>query len=195
VPYASSGETWDANKCVPVMGDQAPGEPCTYGGIEVATDDCDATSACWGVMQVGLELKGNCVPICMGSEDNPMCPTGWSCLISSRGSLGLCAPNCDPLVQDCGAGLGCYWASSDFHCSSAGDIPVGEPCELFDDCADGNPCILAEQLPDCAGSSCCSTFCDVSAPTCSLPGTTCVAIFEPGRAPPLYDDVGICMLP
>ena len=56
VPYGSTGGNWDANKCVPVMGDQEPGEPCWWGGVVEATDNCDETSACWDVWDVDGEL-------------------------------------------------------------------------------------------------------------------------------------------
>src|SRR5262245_54015313 len=48
VPFSSTGTNWDANHCVPVTGTSAAGEPCTYGGVVEATDDCDANTICWG---------------------------------------------------------------------------------------------------------------------------------------------------
>jgi hypothetical protein len=43
VSYASSGGSWDANKCVPVLGDGAAGEPCSYGGTTAARGSTAST--------------------------------------------------------------------------------------------------------------------------------------------------------
>jgi hypothetical protein len=199
VPYASGSGTWDAHKCVPVMGDQAPGEPCWYGGAVAATDTCDETSMCWNVMEIDGELVGTCTTLCTGSGDNPECPEGSSCSISSEGSVYICISNCDPLLQDCNRGLACYWVNGGFSCVfTTQDIPTGEPCGFINDCAVGNGCVTAEVLPGCAGASCCTLFCNVMLgdQQCdALPGTSCVAFFEQGMAPPGYELVGLCILP
>jgi hypothetical protein len=59
-PYGSTGTEWDAHKCVPVTGDQALGEPCTWGGIIEATDDCDSTGVCWDLREVDGQFVGSC---------------------------------------------------------------------------------------------------------------------------------------
>jgi hypothetical protein len=199
VPYASGGgNVWDASKCVPIMGDQQVGEPCQWGGIVEATDDCDATSLCWDVMDVDGELIGTCFAICQGMADMPECPPGSRC--SSCGScFPICIPTCDPLVQDCGEGLGCFWANVSFSCIfTAGEIPTGEPCGYLNDCVPGDYCVDAANLPSCVGSSCCTAFCDLQlgdAGCAMQPNTTCVSFFEQGMAPPGYENVGICILP
>jgi hypothetical protein len=197
--YASSGGSWDANKCVPVMGDQMPGEPCWYGGALEATDNCDETGACWNAIDVEGELVGICQAFCTGSPDNPECPPKSSCAISGNGSPSLCIDGCDPLVQDCGPGLACYWANGNFNCIFTTEgIPAGEPCGFINDCAGGNICVAAESLPACAGSACCTPFCDLElgeGPCGAVPGTSCVPLFEEGAAPPGYDLVGVCMSP
>mgnify|MGYP006921782934 CR=1 FL=1 len=69
VPFASTDSgVWDGNKCVPVQGDQAPGEDCTWTGIVEATDDCDANSICWNAELVGDQYVGTCVAQCTGSR-------------------------------------------------------------------------------------------------------------------------------
>ncbi|HVI01648.1 MAG TPA: hypothetical protein VM869_23190, partial [Enhygromyxa sp.] len=194
VPYASSGGVWDDHKCVPVTGNQAPGEPCMYGGIVEATDDCDETSACWDVMDVDGQPIGVCTPFCLGSESDPECPPMSQCTLSGSGTINFCIKSCDPTLQDCGAGLGCFWANNDFNCIfTARDIPAGEPCGFINDCAAGLGCLPAEVLPDCAGSACCSAFCDLNRgdePCDAIPGTVCSAFFEEGTAPLGYDHVG-----
>jgi hypothetical protein len=196
VPWGSSGAEWDANKCVPVTGDGQPGDTCTWGGIVEATDDCGAESICWDVMDVDGQLVGVCTPFCGGTADAPICAPETSCIIANDGSVTLCLQNCDPLLQDCGAGLACFWAVSNFNCVfTTQDIPTGEPCGYINDCAAGNFCADAAALPACNGSACCASFCDLTDPVCNVQGTECSAFFEEGMAPPGYEDVGVCLLP
>ena len=197
VPYANDGgNVWNANKCVPVSGDGAVGDTCTWGGIIEATDDCGADSICWDVMDVDGQLLGVCTEYCGGTADAPICPPTTSCIIINEGSINVCITNCDPLLQDCGAGLACFWANTAFSCIfTAGEIPTGEPCGFINDCAAGNLCADATTLPTCAGAACCTPFCDLTDPLCSTMGTECVSFFEEGMAPPGYEDVGVCVLP
>lgn len=195
VPYASSGGTWDSTKCVSITGDQGPGQPCVSGGSAAATDDCGAGSFCWNVVEIDAELIDECVAMCTGSGDLPVCPEGSFCSVSTSGVLNLCLTPCDPLLQDCGVGRGCYWASNEFVC-----IPTdgGQPCGYINDCAPGSTCVQGEALPACAGSACCTQFCslEVGDPGCAAaPETSCVPFFDDGFAPPEYLDVGGCLLP
>jgi hypothetical protein len=197
VPYGSSGGNWDANKCVPIMGDQAPGEPCTWGGILEATDDCDANGACLDVTEVDGELVGTCFAFCMGAPDNPECPEGFWCPQYGDGSLTFCHPVCDPIVQDCDRGEACFWAGSHFECVfTTQDIPAGQPCGYINDCAAGLFCMDAAAFPACEGSACCTPFCDLmlgDGPCEAIMGTMCVPFFEEGTAPPGYDNLGVCL--
>jgi len=198
VPYASSGGTWDANKCVPIMGEQATGEPCTYAGAVEVTDDCDATGMCWDVTLVDDEWIGVCRAFCTGSPDSPGCPPASACTVSGSGVINICIPTCDPTVQDCAPGLACFWVAGDFSCISATqDIPAGEPCGFINDCAAGLGCFAGELFPACEGPSCCSPFCDLGlgdGPCDAVPGTSCVAFFEEDSAPPEYEHVGVCLV-
>jgi hypothetical protein len=194
VAYASTGGNWDANKCVPVMGDGQPGDPCMYNGAVESTDDCAADSWCW---DVNVDNIGTCTPFCGGTPDNPICDPGAACSIANNGSITLCLLACDPLLQDCPAdGTSCFWAGTDFVCANATqDIPTGEPCGFINDCVAGNLCADAANLPNCNGSACCASFCSVSDPTCTVAGTECTAFFEEGMAPPGYEDIGLCIIP
>jgi hypothetical protein len=196
VPYASSGTVWDANMCVPVTGDGAIGDTCISAGIVEATDDCGLDSICWDVMDIDGVLTGVCTPFCAGTADVPICDPGSSCMIASDGSITLCIPTCDPLIQDCGDALGCYFTGSDFNCVfTTSNIPMGEPCGYINDCAPGNFCADATSLAVCDGSACCALFCNLVDPLCLLAQTECVAFFDEGMAPPGHEDVGVCILP
>ena len=195
VPYGSTGGNWDANKCVPVLGEGKIGDPCTYDGVVEATDSCDANSMCWNVGDVDGEVLGTCHPFCTGSPDVPMCPGGSSCSISCDGSLTVCIPNCDPLEQDC-LGTGCYWDGSDFSCIfTTQDLEEGESCGFINDCKPGLMCASGEFVPGCEGSACCAAFCDIAAVSCSLEGTECVPFFEDGLAPEGQEHIGVCIDP
>jgi hypothetical protein len=200
VPYSSMGGNWDANKCVPVMGDQAAGESCIYSGVVDSTDNCDATSFCWDVIDIDGQLIGICAPFCLGTADDPECPVGRTCPISADGGVNVCLTTCDPVAQECDEGRACYWANGNFNCIlTTESIPAGEPCGFINDCAEGLGCFTAEVLPDCQGSACCSGFCDLNLGDgpCEalLPGTVCSSFFEENMAPPGYEHVGVCILP
>ena len=196
VPYGSTGGSWDANKCVPVMGDGQPDDPCTYGGTVDATDDCAQDSYCYNVQEVDGMMVGACTLFCTGSSDEPICEPGSACLITNQGSITLCLETCDPLLQECDAGLGCSWAQDDFLCVfTAEDIPLGEPCGSFNDCTPGTACLAAELMPNCEGSACCGSFCNLVEPSCPQEGTECTPFFEEAMVPPEHENVGICVLP
>ena len=200
VAYASSGGTWDANKCVPVTGDGAEGDPCIYDGADFGTDDCDENTVCWNAINMDGTLVGTCYPFCMGSADDPICENGNICRIVNDGVITVCLPPCDPLLQDCGEGLGCYWSggSQTFQCIivAGSGIPTGDPCGFNNDCAPGNFCAAADVLNSCDGSACCAAFCDLNDdPTTCTDGYSCVPFFDMGQAPPMYESLGLCILP
>jgi hypothetical protein len=196
VPHSSTGEdTWDAVKCVPIMGDQASGEPCTYSGAVESLDDCDGANWCWEVDENG---NGICHPFCTGSPEMAECPPITACTYSVIDVVNVCVATCDPVLQACDEGEGCYWTGAYFTCVMLGDIPTGEPCSIVNDCAEGNICMPSEFLPECEGSSCCSTFCDLElgdSQCAAQPGTACLPFFEGARVPPEYEHVGVCLLP
>ena len=65
-PYVSSGHTWDVLKCVPILGDQAPGEACVY---EAALDDCDGSGMCFNA-QLTIVVSP---PIASSTASTPAC--------------------------------------------------------------------------------------------------------------------------
>jgi hypothetical protein len=196
VPYWSSDEGW-THQCVPVTGAQATGEPCSYDPDE-ATDDCDASGACWNVQEVDGELIGECARFCAGTPSEPICPSGSYCPLSSNGSLVLCQAACDPVADDCDEGTACTWRGYAFACMLTNDIPAGQPCQYTQDCAAGSVCVDAEVVPDCGGSACCAAYCDLDlgdGPCEIVLGSVCTPFFIEGEAPPEYAHVGVCGLP
>ncbi|NVB37333.1 ribulose phosphate epimerase [Pseudenhygromyxa sp. WMMC2535] len=191
VAYASSGGGWDANKCVPVMGEGQIGDSCSYAGAAEGTDDCGADSWCWDTDEEGQ--NGTCIPFCSGSADDPMCDAGSSCTIANDGTINVCLPTCDPLLQNCESeGNSCYWDNSGFVCATATeDIPTNGECGYINDCVGGNLCVDASYLPDCAGSA----YCDTDDGECTVDGTECVAFWEEGEEIPGLETLGVCILP
>ena len=199
VAYANVSDYWNATKCVPVTGSQPAGQPCVYAGPEVATDDCDADSSCWNALPVGEESIGTCSSFCGGTSDAPTCADPLtSCRMGNEGSVALCLPTCDPLLQACEPGLGCYWSegSGDFHCirSSGPGIPSGVPCGFNNDCAPGNFCADMDAVSGCMGSACCASYCVLGQdPSPCGPTSSCIPFFADGTAPPELVDLGLCV--
>lgn len=205
--YATAGTSWDANKCVMVMGDDQPGDDCTAtdGSGVSGNDTCAEGSMCWDIDSE--TMNGYCVEFCTGAPNNAKCEGDTICAIYNDGVLPLCLPSCDPLSAgaDCpnernvciadpgGLGFVCVLNAS-------GDMaPYGTECQYVNSCNQGLFCAAAEAVPGCAGSQgCCSEFCDVNQPnTCSGMGggQECVPWFAMGDAPPGYEDVGGCAIP
>lgn len=178
--------------CVPVLGDGQESSPCSYDPAS-RTDDCDADSFCWALAGDALSCHAFCDPQLEPSS----CMYG-SCLHAlapEAAPLSLCVSDCDPLLQNCPAGAGCYRvAMHEFICLPLlGDAGPGEPCEQVQDCAPGNHCMEAEALANCPADKCCAPFCDAWDPNCeAVPGTQC-AILEPD--PWCRNPLGLCVSP
>ena len=193
VPYAANGEVWNANKCVPELGEGQTDEACEYDGIVEASDDCSDDHACWFVD----DSEGLCTPFCTGTPDDPNCPEGRTCFIGFQGSVTMCVPSCDVLTQDCGPEQVCTWVTDDFGCLPADPAPaqIGDPCvdEDLPNCAPGDLCVAAESLPACADSHCCTSYCDLDMPSCPSPELACEPFFD--QPPPGLETVGVCITP
>jgi hypothetical protein len=190
VPFSTTGTVFDANKCVPVTGDGQPGDPCTHGGPMEGTDDCGADSICLVVGDSSV-----CTEFCQGTPDDWICPEGLVCHISHDGSITVCRPQCNPLLQDCGDGWACHF-SYGFTCSDITEnLPLGEPCQWWKECAPGLTCLSTDLLPDCADEECCASYCDLDAPICPQMGTECTPLLVAGMPWPGFENVGTCTLP
>ena len=190
------GSLLNATRCVPLDPQPVgPGEPCVAQGQ--GFDDCAAGSVCWSSTRYP---EGECVAFCVGSPEDPDCSDpGSVCHVSGDG-LALCIPQCDPLdPQACPEGQACYPVDSSTVCvsdASGEDGGIFEPCEYVNTCDPGSHCAAADTVGQCdaGASSCCTPYCDLTAPSCPE-GTQCVPLFDEGAGPPDSENVGSCGVP
>lgn len=198
VPYASTGGVLDENKCVPVLGSQATGEPCVIDNRLDANDNCDATGVCSDLQVVDGKVVGTCHAFCTGSWTEPQCPVYSYCQQPSNSAPTMCIPMCNPLTQDCAGDLSCYHGSNGiFLCGNTQGKEISKPCGFINDCAAGLICLGAESLPDCGGEACCTVYCDLQAgdvQCAGFPGTVCLSFWD--DTPLLgYENLGVCVSP
>lgn len=195
-PYASDGgDIWDANKCVPVTGNDQPGQGCSAdGGGTSGYDTCVAGAMCVGVSAQGV---GTCASLCSGSIDMPQCSPGLACFSTHGDVLNLCVQICDPLLPgDCALSSDvCVPSGDTFVCTANNwDGMKGDfsPCGYINECGAGRFCGDGGLAPSaCSGApSCCIPVCNLTMPLC-LNGTSCTAYYT-GNIPPKYIDLGYC---
>lgn len=201
MPWANDGgNSWNATRCSPVApAPDAIGESCAVEGSGTSGfDSCEAGLMCWDVD--GETNVGTCIALCGCGPLAPTCEGATICSISNDGTLPICLPTCDPLVQaECGDGQGCYQVGDVFQCApdaSGSTGAAGDACANINGCDAGLVCLNASAVLGCAGASCCTTFCDVDEGNgqCPIPGTACTPIFPVGEAPePCHEDTGYCI--
>ncbi|HET6585883.1 MAG TPA: ribulose phosphate epimerase [Nannocystaceae bacterium] len=197
---------WDALGCFPLVANaKQPGDSCTVTGNGVSgIDDCELGAMCMGVDDE--TLVGVCVAMCEGTAASPRCAdTSTTCIIANDGVILVCLPQCDPLVQDCAEGEGCYESGTGgFFCfaqdeTAAGDAAYGESCMTLNFCNPGLMCAPASTVPGCTSEYCCTEFCDAALgpEQCAgaAGGQTCTPYFAVDATPPGFDDVGVCAVP
>jgi hypothetical protein len=98
------------------------------------------------------------------------------------------AEPCDPLVQDCDSGLGCYFDNEGYSCQTAGSVGLYDECEFANSCTPGLLCAQPFANSNCneAHIGCCVAFCSVAAPGCDA-SEDCVSM---GVGDP---DIGVCL--
>ena len=182
-PWANDGgETWRTTRCSPV--DPRPdraGESCTVqGSAWSGHDSCEAGALCWNVD--AETLGGQCVSMCQGNFNEPVCGEGETCLVANDGQLTLCLPACDPLESTCGEGFGCYPNGLDgFACVREGE----------------NVHVRNFFHPHCPAGSVmtldgCVALCDLAIEGGCEGEATCQAYYARGKAPRGLEDVGVC---
>ncbi len=197
----------DDIRCCPIIGD-APGQPgdtcevVDYFGS--CLDDCDVGSFC---LDIDNDGEGTCQAFCGGTPNNPQCESDETCFVYFQGTP-LCFDKCDPLVQDCGEGQGCYpdenaAGGTGFIClpQVGTENTYGDYCWLLSNCAPGFVCVTPDFQPDCDGVvGCCTPVCDTTeADTCDTFNSEleCSSWYLNGQTPPdaSLENVGVCILP
>lgn len=81
--YATVDAFWDANKCVPIVGDGEVGDECTVVDNDIAggNDDCAKGFFCWGIDPD--TMLGTCVEVC--PEDPGACQGDTHCALLNDG--------------------------------------------------------------------------------------------------------------
>lgn len=154
------------------------GDTCTED-LQGGQDDCAIQSIC---------VAGTCATLCAGTPANPVCDDPSTSCAVYGGALPLCQPSCDPLQQDCEQGDGCYPDPQGdvFVCRTDASGEFGGPGDTCDSHNDCDPGLL------CADT--CTFFCVFQGPMAACPPPlACVAWFQPGQAPPGYENVGACL--
>lgn len=196
-PYATDGgPVWDANHCVPVTGNDEPGQGCTAdGGGTSGYDSCVAGALCIGVE---LDGTGTCVSLCGGTAKAPTCSPGLACLSTNDGALNECVQICDPLQAESCVLVNdvCVPYGDDFVCVADGSDGTEMDyvaCTYINECGAGRFCGVADLAPvHCAKSElCCVPLCSLEKQGPCFDGTTCLPYFE-GNPPAKYADLGYC---
>ncbi len=182
--------TVDATKCVPVIGDDLWGEPCERFEDN---DTCAAGFFCMTDVS-GNTGMGSCLEYC--SPGVP-CEFGGECFAFNDGVLPVCEVTCDPLLQDCPMGQGCYAAFDNFVCALPGAPDGlgndGDTCNTIQSCNPGLICRGGTAGCPMDGA-CCTPVCEVGGPdVCMDPAEDCVQALE--DPPPGLEIVGYCGVP
>jgi hypothetical protein len=194
--YVADGEFGPTDRCVELLGEKLEGESCVQIGD---SDDCAAQRICWAT-----DADGN-GGICVGFCDTGLtCELdGELCSVANGGLLPLCLPRCNPLVQDCIDGWGCYpdpgqrWVCDLDRSGAAG--AHGEACECINCCDPGLACMagVTVDAEGCGGdgaAGCCAVVCNTDAVEDSCPTELedCDPFYEPDALLMGYENVGIC---
>ena len=208
VPFNENGGIFpDGVKCVPETpnADEIGAECQTMGGFGSGEDSCVAGSLCLDLDDDGF---ATCVEFCQGeTPEEAFCEDpDETCVELFEPIIPVCFRKCNPLVQDCPDGEGCFMdapmlGAEGFVCMplvknlSPGGGVFPEGCIAMSNCAPGNSCVFAENVPSCQGVYCCTPWCDLDLtdPCPDYEETmSCIPWYPQGEAPPNFDNVGIC---
>jgi len=199
----------DGVKCVDeAVNADGIGEECNViGNFGSGDDTCVKGSMCFDIDNNG---EGSCVGHCSGTPELPVCQKSEEvCVTFFDPPVPLCFVSCDPLIQNCPTGEGCYMdapniGSEGFVCMPTVLAPTengdyGDLCYNQAGCAPGFSCIWPENVPNCKFEYCCSPWCDYESDpsVCSDLDETmeCVPWYEEGMEQPGLETLGICAIP
>ncbi len=116
-------------------GDKAVGQSCSQPSMVGASDDCVSGSHC---------VFGTCHEMCVIGT-SPCAAGGCVGVNNLEMQFDICLPNCDPLLQNCGAGDGCYLTGDGPVCAAVvgaggAGVPPGGSCTSLNDCQAGSGC-------------------------------------------------------
>ncbi|PRQ02347.1 hypothetical protein ENSA5_24020 [Enhygromyxa salina] len=188
------------NRCVELSGEGVEGEACERVGD---TDTCAKHHICWATDAEGI---GTCVAFCTSTLvcEDPLA----ICSVSTGGLLSLCLPKCDPLIQDCAEGFGCYpddyerWSCDRDQSGAAG--AHGDACACLNCCDPGLMC-MSGALVDAEGCGldgapgCCGAICTLDEAAavegqCPSEAERCEPFYESDAVLMGYEQVGLCQL-
>jgi hypothetical protein len=143
------------------------GGTCTQPAVVGEADGCIAGSHC---------VFSTCHTICSLMPSVP-CSMG-GCVGVEGLDFAICLPNCDPLLQDCPLGQGCYLTADGPVCATVvGAAGPGMACMYLNDCTAGSGC-----FDDGLGGGICYKYCNFASypnlpdPTHCTTGQTCTGI-------------------
>lgn len=175
----------DAVGCAPLHPNAVGlGGRCQVGGC--GFDDCDQGLVCPRGDEAAI-----CIPICTVVDTS--CPGQRSCVDVVGPPVGVCAPSCDLLEQNClDPEHGCYELGMGPVCESvANNAGLYDPCEFANACAPGLTCVSPDSVAGCmtmgAGRGCCTPYCSIADDACP-DGLQCTFADITG-AP----DIGVCV--
>ena len=198
--YVEDPELGPTNRCVALVGELGLGDACEELGD---SDDCGSGMICWGTDADGI--GGVCVEFC---DEGLLCSEETArCSVANDGALPLCLPACDPFVQDCASGWGCYpdlsdrWVCDRDRSGTLGQH--GEPCECLNCCDPGLVCRPGPMVDaeGCGGEDgadhCCTPICtlDEGQPVegvCPSEAERCERFYPSGVVVLGLEDLGLC---
>lgn len=189
---------WSHNGCFPLDPDPVGlGDPCEFQDFPWSgIDNCPAGAQCQDWDRDGF---GTCKEFCEPDGDYECAQPGAIPYIACQDCGCVCEVSCDPRVDECDEGQGCYLGHVIAQCvpDASGELGAfGDPCEFFNACDPGLACLQADAVPGCESAlGCCAPYCDVDDPDCPE-GTECQLIWEPGEeATPILEGLGYCAAP
>lgn len=191
-------------KCVPEAENPVPAEePCVVGPDGLGDDNCIKGSVC---LDLDYDGNGFCLPYCTGNKDTPECGMDdMTCVKLFFGfDFGNCFHKCDPLIQNCKDGEGCYMDATTVGNSGFVCLPVaqegmgkvfGDGCIGWSSCEPGYGCVFEQFVPGCDKGLCCTPWCDITEmdPCAKFDATMqCLPWYNGITPPPGLENVGIC---